>query len=87
MIIPILCNDPYLLAKYIECQAIDMSSIRCYLSFAIRESIFNALYLLELGRRVCLILLLGEKKSITKLISEYSKQSLELEIEILNSPE
>lgn len=87
MIIPILCNDPYLLTKYIECQAVDISSIRCYLSFAIREQIFNSLYLLELGRRICLILLLGEKKSIKNLIAEYSNHSLELEIEILNSPE
>lgn len=72
VLLPILCNAPFSLAKYLSSGAISISAIRCYLSYIIQVDIFNSLTVLEMGRRICLMLLLSEKKSLNCLINDYS---------------
>lgn len=53
-----LCNSPYALAKYINCsERVNMSAIRSFLSYAIKEDMFDPLAVLELGKRIFEILL------------------------------
>lgn len=55
-----LCNSPYALAKYISCSFsydLNVKSIRSFLSYAIKENVFKPFYILELGRRIFIILL------------------------------
>ena len=78
-IMAMLCNSPYALAKLIGCSSqINVSAIRCFLSYAIQEDIFNPLAILELGRRIFLILLESEKnrEAIEQVIERYAPISL-----------
>jgi len=76
-----LYNSPYALAKYISCSSIDdyhMKSIRSLLSYAINEAVFKPESLLELGRRIFIILLESTKSKnpIEVVIERYEEISL-----------
>lgn len=61
-IMAMFCNSPYSLAKYLSCSDDrNVKSIRSFLSYAIHEEVFESYSLLELGRRIFIILLLTDK--------------------------
>ena len=73
-----LCNSPYALAKYISCSSsydLHVKSIRSFLSYAIKESVFKPLSILELGRRVFIILLEAAKNKypVEVVIEKYEE--------------
>lgn len=58
MIMAMLCNSPYALAKFIACSdEKNVRPIRSFLSYAILEDVFESFHLLEMGRRIFLVLL------------------------------
>lgn len=58
MIMAMLCNSPYTLAKFITCSdEKNVRSIRSFLSYAILEDAFEPFCLLEMGRRIFLVIL------------------------------
>lgn len=80
-----LSNSPFALAKLISCSdEKNVRSIRSFLSYAIMEEIFEPFSLLELGRRIFMIVLLTEKQKlpIEVLIEQYSEIPLDCEMEI-----
>lgn len=58
-------NSPYALAKYIHCKDnLNLKYIRSFLSYIIKEEVFDPLAVLELGRRIFLIILYTMKEGI-----------------------
>lgn len=59
IIFMMLCNDPYVMIKYIYNvkYSISLRTVRCYLSYISQEVIFNKKRTLELGKRIFLIIL------------------------------
>lgn len=82
-----LCNSPYALAKYISCSYsydLHVRSIRSFLSYAIKEVVFKPLWILELGRRVFIILLESAKNKfpVEVMIEKYEEYELDVEFDI-----
>jgi hypothetical protein len=58
-------NSPYALAKYIHCKDnLNLKYIRSFLSYIIKEDVFDEVGVLELGRRIFLIILYSMKENI-----------------------
>lgn len=75
IIMTMLHNSPYALAKYINCKdALNLKFLRSFLSYIIKEDVFDPVAVLELGRRIFLIILyvLREKIPIEMAINQYS---------------
>lgn len=82
-----LCNSPYALAKYISCSYsydLNVRSIRSFLSYAIKEVVFKPLALLEMGRRVFIVLLEAAqtKEPVEVVIERYSEYEIEQELDV-----
>jgi hypothetical protein len=66
MIMAMLCNEPYVLSKYISCAGPRVvRPIRSFLSYAILEDVFEPSCLLEIGRRIFLVLLEAYSKQLS----------------------
>lgn len=54
----ILVNDPYVLAKYLysNIYKISIKTLRCFLSFLIKEDLFSKNNVLEFGKRLFFII-------------------------------
>ena len=84
-IMAMVCNSPFALAKYISSTGErNVRSIRSFLSYLIKEKVIDEFSLLELGRRIFIILLLTVKQQlpIEVLIEQYSDMSLEDQMEV-----
>lgn len=76
-----LCNDPYVLVKYIYCCrfVLNIKDFRCFLSYIIKEDIFDKLKTLEFGKRLFFMIFssLNTNRSIEAVIEEFRGQPLE----------